>query len=425
MKKKTNQILSICLSLSLAATALSATPANVSAKAKLGTTKMNLYVGQKKQIVIKKKKAKAKYTFSSSSKRKVSVSKKGIVKATKVGKATITVKEIYKKKTRKVGKITVTVKSRVNKSTATPIHTASPTPPATVTTAPTETPTHSPSASPTASPTTKPTRKPTPTPFLENSNFAVPSNRITLYEERKGEVEEFTYQSTAIEEGKTVSRKAMVALPTTYKKTKKYPVVYALHGYNCWYKSMIDDGAPAITWNAASEDEAQDVILVCPSVCANSTGEQTIEAYDNFIHDMTECLMPAIEKEYPVLTGRENTAIWGFSMGGRESLQIGLKRPDLFGYIGAMCPAPGVLDHFADGLKLPDEYKDNTLILIAKGANDNLVGNNPFIYHQELEKNNTPHLYYETMGFGGGGHEKRVFLHGYYNLLVRAFPVTK
>ena len=215
----------------------------------------------------------------------------------------------------------------------------------------------------------------------------------------------------------------MVALPVGYRETKKYPVVYALHGFNCWYKSMIDDGAPAISWNTASLDEARDVILVCPAVCANSSGQQTVEAYDTFINDMIQCLMPAIEKEYSVLTGRENTAIWGFSMGGRESLQIGLKRPDLFGYIGAMCPAPGVLDHFKDGLKLPDEYKDNTLILIAKGANDNLVGNNPFIYHQELEKNGTPHLYYETMGFGGGGHERRVFLHGYYNLLVRAFPV--
>ncbi len=136
--------------------------------------------------------------------------------------------------------------------------------------------------------------------------------------------------------------------------------------------------------------------------------------------------MPAIEKKYSVLTGRENTAIWGFSMGGRESLQIGFKRPDLFGYIGAFCAAPGVIEYLSkENFKLPDEYKDNTLILIAKGANDNLVGDNPLLYHKTLEETKTPHLYYETMGMGGGGHHKNVFLHGYYNLLVRAFPANK
>ena len=56
--------------------------------------------------------------------------------------------------------------------------------------------------------------------------------------------------------------------------------------------------------------------------------------------------MPYIEKTYSVKTGRENTAITGFSMGGRESLLIGMQRPDLFSYIGAICPAPGVTGDF-------------------------------------------------------------------------------
>lgn len=52
--------------------------------------------------------------------------------------------------------------------------------------------------------------------------------------------------------------------------------------------------------------------------------------------------MPYIESHYSVKTGKDNTAIMGFSMGGRESLYISMKRPDLFGYVGAVCPAPGV-----------------------------------------------------------------------------------
>lgn len=413
MKRTWKQTLSVCLSLAMVVTSLVAGSSEAAGKAKLSTKKLNLTVGQKKKIAIKGKKAKAKYTFSSSAKAKASVSKKGVITAKKAGKATITVKEKYKKKTRKVGKIVVTIKKKTSKSTPTPIVSAGPSP----SVAPATTPTASPSPTPVSTP--RPTRTPGPTPFPEDPDFAVPRNMITKYEARCGEVEEFVYESTAIEEGKTIERKAMVALPSGYKPTKQYPVVYALHGFNGWYKSMIDDGAPIISWNASAEEKAQDVILVCPAVCANSTGDQTVEAYDNFVNDLIECLMPAIESNYPVLKGRENTAIWGFSMGGRESLQIGFKHPDKFGYIGAMCPAPGVLDEY---LEMPKEYIDNTMILICKGAKDDVVGNSPLIYHQKLLAAGTPHLYYETMGFGGGTHYKNVFLHGYYNLLVRAFP---
>lgn len=52
--------------------------------------------------------------------------------------------------------------------------------------------------------------------------------------------------------------------------------------------------------------------------------------YDYIINDLTKVLMPAINKEYSTLTGRENTAVCGFSMGGRETLNIGIRRPDLF-----------------------------------------------------------------------------------------------
>ncbi len=45
--------------------------------------------------------------------------------------------------------------------------------------------------------------------------------------------------------------------------------------------------------------------------------------------------MPYMSKNYAI-----KTRITGFSMGGIESLYIGFSRSDLFGYIGAMCPAP-------------------------------------------------------------------------------------
>ena len=53
--------------------------------------------------------------------------------------------------------------------------------------------------------------------------------------------------------------------------------------------------------------------------------EENNAAYDNFINELTNDLMPYIESHYSVKTGKDNTAIMGFSMGGRESLYISMK----------------------------------------------------------------------------------------------------
>lgn len=80
-------------------------------KAKLAKKKITITQGKSKKIVIKNKKKKAKYKFTASNK-KIKVTKAGKIKAIKVGKAKVVVKETYKKKTRKVGTVTVVVKKK-------------------------------------------------------------------------------------------------------------------------------------------------------------------------------------------------------------------------------------------------------------------------------------------------------------------------
>ena len=121
-------------------------------KMKLSKTKLSLKVGKTKKLTVKNKKKKAKVTWSTSKKKVATVSKKGVVKAKKAGKATITAKVKYKKKTTKLKcKVTVTKKTQP-KTTAKP------------TTRPTAKPTAQPTAKPTAKPTAGPTAKPTATP---------------------------------------------------------------------------------------------------------------------------------------------------------------------------------------------------------------------------------------------------------------------
>ena len=442
------QTISIGLCFALAVSTLSAfTPATAAAKAKLVKKKLTLTVGQKKKIAIKSKKKKAKYSFKASNK-KASVSKSGVITAKKAGKVKITVKEKLKKKTRKVGTITVTIKKKTAQNTTVP---ALNTPTPVVTATPAASPSNEPTAEPTATATATPTPKVTPTPFPENPEFSnIPNGYTAKNQANKGEVERFDYESTEYisddESAKKtpIDRYAMVVLPKDYSKAKKYPVVYMLHGLSDTPESMVgngilNDGAGTqyVVWNAIANGDVKECIVVYPCVCCNEEGKssfntdaKTASYYDYIINDLTKVLMPAINKEYSTLTGRENTAVCGFSMGGRETLNIGIRRPDLFSGIGLFNPAPGALDGGdmltkAD-LKLADEYINSTYIQITKGATDTVVGSNPTNYYNALKAAGIPCSYYETMGGdpagkGNGGHWATVYHHGLYNFLKRIF----
>ena len=442
------QTISIGLCFALAVSTLSAfTPATAAAKAKLVKKKLTLTVGQKKKISIKSKKKKAKYSFKASNK-KASVSKSGVITAKKAGKVKITVKEKLKKKTRKVGTITVTIKKKIAQNTTVP---ALNTPTPVVTATPAASPSNEPTTEPTATATATPTPKVTPTPFPENPEFSnIPKGYTAKNQANKGEVERFEYESTEYisddESAKKtpIDRYAMVVLPKDYSKTKKHPVVYMLHGLSDTPESMVgngilNDGAGTqyVVWNAIANGDVKECIVVYPCVCCNEEGKssfntdaKTASYYDYIINDLTKVLMPAINKEYSTLTGRENTAVCGFSMGGRETLNIGIRRPDLFSGIGLFNPAPGALDGGdmltkAD-LKLADEYINSTYIQITKGATDTVVGSNPTNYYNALKAAGIPCSYYETMGGdpagkGNGGHWATVYHHGLYNFLKRIF----
>ena len=93
-------------------------------KATLKSKTMNVRVGNKKTIKITRKKKANTYSFTTSKKKVATVTKSGVVKGKKVGKATITVKETYKvngkKKVRTVGKVKVTVKKAIVAATEAP-----------------------------------------------------------------------------------------------------------------------------------------------------------------------------------------------------------------------------------------------------------------------------------------------------------------
>lgn len=126
--------------------------AEAAKKMQLSKTKLSLKVGKTKKLTVKNKKKKAKVTWSTSKKKVATVSKKGVVKAKKAGKATITAKVKYNKTIKKLKcKVTVTkakkkqpTKKSDTKSTAKPTAQATDAPVNQATAQPTGKPTPSP-----------------------------------------------------------------------------------------------------------------------------------------------------------------------------------------------------------------------------------------------------------------------------------------
>ncbi|WP_303806251.1 esterase family protein [Ruminococcus flavefaciens] len=216
-----------------------------------------------------------------------------------------------------------------------------------------------------------------------------------------------------------------ILLPANYDPNKKYPVMYIMHGYYENQDRMIIKGngtmyTRQIIGNAIAEGEAEEMICVFPYIYSSATqkdcsgmDDNNNRAYDNFINDLTKDLMPYIEKNYSVKTGRDNTAITGFSMGGRESLLIGMQRPDLFGYIGAICPAPGVTGDF----KWKSGEEPHLLFMTA-GSNDEVVYSTPNGYHDSFTKNGVPHIWH----YVNGGYHGDNSIHAHiYNFVRAAF----
>ncbi|MBE5928167.1 MAG: hypothetical protein E7267_02155, partial [Lachnospiraceae bacterium] len=166
MRKFMKKFIGITLAVALVCTSLAVAPeASAKPKAKkivMNKKKVNLEVGQKFKLKVKKvrpAKASKKVTYKVNKKGKsvIKVTKKGVIKAKAVGKATVNVKAKSNKKVK--AKVKVTVRQSVVTPTIAPT-----TAPTGVVTDPSVAPTGS--ADSTAAPdvTTKPTRTPRPTP---------------------------------------------------------------------------------------------------------------------------------------------------------------------------------------------------------------------------------------------------------------------
>ena len=224
-----------------------------------------------------------------------------------------------------------------------------------------------------------------------------------------------TYYSDIAKQNKNV----WIQLPYGYDESKEYPVLYVLHGIWCDETTMVNSWQTNdIIDNMTAEGLAEEMMVVYPMMYTDPDrlrpdGMQmvdTVPGYDAIVEDIL-CLMDYMSDNYSVAEGKDNTAVFGFSMGGREALAIGFTYPDKFGYVGAACPAPGLVPAQDWALNHPGQFRNDELkftdempylVLIGAGDKDGTVGSFPQSYHDLMVKNGVEHIFYIIPGSDHG-----------------------
>ena len=157
-----------------------------------------------------------------------------------------------------------------------------------------------------------------------------------------GAVSAVTYYSKTLNR----FRRMHIYTPPGYESGKgKFPVFYLLHGASDSDNSWSSVGrAGFILDNLIAGKKAKPMIVVMPAghtsatmfrrTAASTNSASARPPVDEFVHEFVTDIMPHVEKNYRVQNGREHRALAGLSMGGGQTLNIGIPNLEKFGYLG-------------------------------------------------------------------------------------------
>ncbi len=143
-------------------------------------------------------------------------------------------------------------------------------------------------------------------------------------------------------EGEEVDRDALVFLPPGYKasKSRRYPVVYALHGYSIGAEQWSKEIHVPQTIEGAFAKGGQESIVVLPDSKTVYNGSMysssvTTGDFENYV---ARDVVAYMDSHYRTIPKRASRGLVGHSMGGYGASRIGMKHSDVFGSLYIMSP---------------------------------------------------------------------------------------
>lgn len=247
--------------------------------------------------------------------------------------------------------------------------------------------------------------------FLSNE-FHVPGPKSISWERTDvthGEVHHHFYHSGIIGD----DRDYYVYTPPGYEQNARgqFPVLYLFHGCSDDAGGWTAVGrANVILDNLIAQGKAKPMIIVmtlgygAPEIVSGTPGQSLGNAvlrdknYNLFRDALFTEVMPAVEKTYRTRTDRNSRAIAGLSMGGAESLYVGLNALDKFAWIGSLSAGGSAPDNEATYPKLDSKAnREIRLLWIACGTEDRLIEPNRK-FREWLTSKGVEHVDVETPG---------------------------
>jgi enterochelin esterase family protein len=250
----------------------------------------------------------------------------------------------------------------------------------------------------------------------------VPGEKPMIFQEQEvphGTVHIHKYPSKSL----GVTRGLYVYTPPGYETSRdtKYPVLYLFHGFgdseDAW---TVVGRANLIADNLLAKNRAKPLLIVMPygHTPAAPPVRGSIGKYQSFEKDLAEDVIGFVQTNYRVSKEQKDRAVAGLSMGGGQSLAVGLGNLDMFDWVGAFSSAVPEGENLEKLLTDPESINDKLKLLwIGCGKNDFLFERNQK-FLARLKSDKIDHIGHITEG----AHEWRlwrIYLSEFVPLLFR------
>jgi enterochelin esterase-like enzyme len=238
-----------------------------------------------------------------------------------------------------------------------------------------------------------------------------------------GTVETFTYASAVT----ATRRTANVWLPPGYDKSRRYPVLYLLHGIGGnqdEWRYYVRSGE--VLDNLAAAGKVVPMIVVMPNGRALADDRsppsdrvftpENAAGFARFERDLLDSLIPAVDAAYPTQADSAHRAIGGLSMGGGQALNFGLKHPEAFSWVAGFSPAPNTE---APALLVGAAAKAHgrlKLLYLSCGNRDGLINVAQGV-HRQLREQGVAHVW----NVDGYGHDRDSWAENLYHYAMLLF----
>ena len=239
-----------------------------------------------------------------------------------------------------------------------------------------------------------------------------------------GEIRIKRYFSTVLNKW----RQFYIYTPPGYDENiaEKYPVLYILHGGGEDERGWANQGkADLILDNLIAQEKAKPMIIVMPDGNIESMGmfgEMTLKMFEA---ELKNCVIPFVEKNYRTKTDSGNRALAGLSMGGIQTLYVGVNNSNLFSYLGVFSSGwiQPMQKDLADAqynfmAKNVDILNSNIkLFWISMGGKEDIAYNNCQLMLEKFNDMKVDYVYNEYPG----GHTWPVWRNNLYNFAQLLF----